>query len=226
VTNFDDVEGRYEQLIEHSIRCGGQEHEFYVRAKARWLLDLARRRIGAPEGLDVLDVGCGIGSTDRHLGRFGRLAGVDVSEGMVRAARRANPSVEYRVCQADRLPHPDASFDLAFAICVLHHVDPGDRLTFVREMARVTRGGGLVVVIEHNPFNPLTRFVVGRCAFDEGTVLLPARETRRHLRGARLALAEERYGLFVPWNGRVATRLENALRHVPLGAQYYVAGRA
>ena len=43
---------------------------------------------------------------------------------------------------------------------------------FVADMVRVTRPGGLVCVIEHNPLNPLTRLAVNRCPFDADAVLL------------------------------------------------------
>ena len=91
------------------------------------------------------------------------LAGVDPSEAMIEAARKANPEADYRVADGTELPFEDGSFDLAFAVCVLHHVAPPDRPAFVAELARVTRPGGLTVVFEHNPLNPLTRLAVRRC---------------------------------------------------------------
>jgi SAM-dependent methyltransferase len=117
------------------------------------------------------------------------------------------------------LPYDSGSFDVAFAVCVLHHVDPAARRQFTAELARVTRPGGLTVVFEHNPFNPLTRLAVARCEFDEGVELLRRRELQRLLAPA-LREVESRYLLFVPWR---AERLERALGGVPLGAQYYVA---
>ncbi len=73
----------------------------------------------------ALDVGCGVGVTDAHLaGRFAELQGVDTSEEAIRRAAAANPGVLYRAYDGDRLPYEDETFDLAFAICVMHHVDP------------------------------------------------------------------------------------------------------
>jgi SAM-dependent methyltransferase len=145
---------------------------------------------------------------------------------MIATARERNPDVLYHVGDGSRLPFEDGEYDLTFTSCVLHHVPPAERGAFVRELGRVTRPGGLVVVFEHNPLNPLTRLAVRRCEFDEDALLLGRGETRQRLTQAGLRAAEERYILFFPWRGRLLERAEQALAPVPLGAQYYVAATA
>jgi len=224
--DFDEIGGSYESLVDKSIAFGNQEHGFYTRRKASALVDLATRHLGNPARLRVLDIGCGIGLTDRTLAkRFGELHGVDPAEEAVARAIELNPDVHYRVSDPGRLPHDDGAFDVAFAICVLHHVEPADRSAFVRDMARVVRPGGLVALFEHNPRNPLTRLAVSRCEFDEGVRLLGRREAARSLRAADLTIVERRYLLFFPFERRWTAPAERALRAVPLGAQHYVVGR-
>lgn len=220
---FDDVGKRYEEMVEHSIAFGGREHAFYLRAKATALLDLARRRLGDLSRLSVLDVGCGSGALDRDLSAFGRLEGVDSSPTMVETARGANPGATYHVADGAALPYDERTFDVAFASCVLHHVPRAERPGVVAELHRVLRPGGLAVVFEHNPLNPLTRLAVHRCEFDEDAELLRLRETRQLLAGAGLGHAEQRYVLFFPFAGRLVGAAERLLAPVPLGAQYYVA---
>jgi SAM-dependent methyltransferase len=219
---FDRFDQTYEAELDDAISFAGQEHEFYVEAKARRLLELARRRLG-PRPLHVLDVGCGVGLTDgRLLPHVESLEGVDPSPGMIERARAANPGAGYRVYDGRRLPFDDASFDVSFAICVLHHVDPADRRPLVAELGRVTRPDGLVAVFEHNPLNPLTRRVVRNCAFDDGVVLLGRGELERLFRAAGLRVEDREYLLFFPWR---ADALERRLTRLPLGAQYVVTGR-
>jgi len=171
-------------------------------------------------------VGCGTGETDRHLdGAFGSLHGTDVAEAAVARARKTNPHVEYRAYDGERLPHESGFFDLAFCINVIHHVPPAGWEGFARELVRVVKPGGLVAVFEHNPLNPLTRRVVSRCSFDEDAVLVPVRRARELLDSAGAPPEERRYILFVPSPAAWARTLERPLRAVPLGAQYYVAGR-
>jgi ubiquinone/menaquinone biosynthesis C-methylase UbiE len=141
---------------------------------------------------------------------------------MVERARETNPEASYRVYDGRRLPYGDGELDVVFAVCVLHHVDPPDRPALVAEMARVTRPGGLTLVFEHNPLNPLTRRVVRDCAFDEGVQLLGRREPERLYRGAGLTVLATEYLLFVPWRADV---IERRLTRLPFGAQYVVVGR-
>jgi hypothetical protein len=94
------------------------------------------------------------------------------------------------------------------------------------ELGRVTRPSGLVVVFEHNPWNPLTRQVVRGCSFDEGAQLVRLRQAAAALRSAGLHVTDAEYLLFSPWRGTLVERLEGALAKVPLGAQYVVAARA
>jgi SAM-dependent methyltransferase len=223
---FDEYRETYRDEVQQSIDFIGQDHAFFVQVKTRYLIDLARRELGDPKTLRVLDVGCGTGETDAFLaGEFAALEGVDVSEGVVEKARERNPGVTYRAYDGEQLPYEDGSFDLAFTICVIHHVPPAQWRSFAQELARIVRPGGLLVVIEHNPFNPLTRLAVSRCEFDENAELLPRRRTRGLLRRAGLELRDSRYIIFFPWANPVLTRVESALRRVPLGAQYAVAGR-
>lgn len=224
--DFDEIGGEYGSLVDESISFGGQEHAFYTRRKARALVELATRHLGQPGRLTVLDVGCGVGLTEHELaGAFGELHGADHAADALVEAARLNPGVEFRHSTGDRLPYDDAVFDLAFAICALHHVEPRDRVAVMRDIARVVRPGGLVAVFEHNPRNPLTRVAVSRCEFDEGVTLLGRREATRAFHAADLTVVERRYLLFFPFERRWTVPAERALRAVPLGAQHYVVGR-
>jgi SAM-dependent methyltransferase len=222
---FDRYGSDYEQLVEQSIGWSGADHAFFVEAKARHLLRLIRRHLGDPARARVLDVGCGIGLMHRCLGEVEELHGVDVSAASVERARRENPAVEYAVADAAALPYDDGAFDVAFAVGLVHHVPPRERDEVLRELRRVTRSGGVAVLFEHNPLNPLTRLAVSRCAFDEDAVLLGPRELRERLARVGLDAVDTRYILFFPRRGKVLRRAEDLLRRVPLGAQYYVAAK-
>ena len=223
---FDRYRDSYREEVEDAIAFGGADADFYTEAKATQLVDVANRALGDASRLRVLDAGCGPGVTDTFLrGSFAELTGVDTSQAMIEAARERNPWASYReVTAGERLPFDDGAFDLSFAICVLHHVEPPDRDAFVAELARVTAPQGLVVIFEHNPANPGTRKVVRDCTFDEGVQLLPMRETRSLLAERGLRPVEKRFILVFPWRGRALRGIERGLARLPIGAQYYVAG--
>ena len=224
-SKFDDHESDYEGLVERSIRFSGRDHSFFVGAKARHLISLIAAYVGEPAEQRVLDVGCGSGATHPHLRAIGSLVGVDVAESMLARAKRENPGVSYRAGDALNLPFEDREFDAAFAITVLHHVDPSHWRRAVDELRRVVRVGGIAVIFEHNPFNPLTRLAVNRCEFDDDAVLLSRGKARRLLQGAGLEIVGQRYILLTPWRNATARWLEDTTRQLPLASQYYVAGR-
>lgn len=221
---FDAYGGEYEALVQKSIAFSGVAHDVFVRAKIALLSDVFERHFdSAPPSL--LDVGCGVGAMHTGLASITRtLSGTDLSAVSLARARDEHPEVEYREGHDDALPWQDANFDVALAVCVLHHVPPGERAGLLAEMRRVTRPGGLVVVIEHNPWNPLTRLAVARCPFDHDAVLLGAGEARRGLGKVGLTGVASRHFLVFPSVHRLVASVERRLGGVPLGAQYMAFG--
>ena len=100
----------------------------------------------------VVDVGCGNGGYLAELARrrhAGRVLGVDLSAGMLQAARRHAPAASLTVGDAAALPLPDRAADLTVAAHMLYHV--ADPRAAVRELRRVTRPGGTVLVVLNGP---------------------------------------------------------------------------
>ena len=224
---FDSYDKTYAAVVQSSIDFSGLPHRFFMVAKAQILRDLLTTHLSRMRAVDALDIGCGVGTLHPLVrGMFRRLCGVDVSATSIAQARRKNLDVEYEVYNGAILPYSDASFDLATAICVMHHVSAASWLSFLREVRRVVRPGGLVCVIEHNPFNPLTRLAVARCPFDNDAVLLRASQARQLLVGAGLHDIETRYFLLLPWCTAITQRVEYGLRRFPFGAQYATYGVA
>jgi len=225
-SEFDPIADSYANLVSRSVAFSGRDTDHFARRKADVLIRLAARRAGKPTNLRALDVGCGVGMTDRYLvPHLGELHGVDTASQAVERAAATNPTAHYRSYNGSHLPYADSDFDVVFAICVLHHVPPPQWDAFAREMARVVRPGGLVAIFEHNPRNPLTRLAVSRCEFDEDAVLLSRRRSAQVLEAAGLAVIERRYIIFSPFGGNKVERMEAGLAWLPIGAQHYVAGQ-
>ncbi len=108
---------------------------------AAQFVELAQPRAGQR----ALDVGCGPGALTaqlvKHLGA-GAVAAIDPSASFVEAARARFPEVDVRPGTAERIPFADDDFDLALAQLVVHFM--ADPVAGLREMARVTRPGGVV----------------------------------------------------------------------------------
>ena len=100
---------------------------------------------GLRPGQQVLDVGCGPGALTRRLvAALGAdaVAAVDPSAPFVAAVQERCPGVDVRRAAAEDLPFDDDTFDLALAQLVVHFMQ--DPVAGLREMARVTRPGGVV----------------------------------------------------------------------------------
>lgn len=107
--------------------------------------------VGEVGGRRVLDAGCGDGALVRALAGGGAdVTGLDADPAMLAAARAATSEAGLRATfvpgRLDRLPFPDASFDVAVAVTVLCSVP--DAPHAVREMVRVLRPGGRLVIGE------------------------------------------------------------------------------
>ena len=120
----------------------------YARFMGRFSEPLAARFIEQAEvraGQRFLDVGCGPGALTAQLvellGADG-VSAIDPSASFVEATRERFPEVDVQSGVAERLPFPDETFDGALAQLVVHFMS--DPVAGLREMARVTRPGGVV----------------------------------------------------------------------------------
>ena len=224
LAEFDRYRDDYREQVQRSIAFSGQDADFFIQAKAQHLESVMRSR-DLPPDAKILDVGCGTGLTDHHLrSHYDCITGIDPAWELAARAKDSSPSLSYLAGDGLTLPFSDGTFDVAFAICVMHHVPPSKWAEFLEEMARVTRKGGTIAIYEHNPFNPLTRLAVARCEFDEDAVLLRRAQTLTLMRGAGLKDVTTSYILFFPWPGRILRAAEHRMRSVPLGAQYAAVG--
>ena len=106
-----------------------------------------------PPGTTVLDVGCGIGGSSRILARdYGfAVTAITISPQQVKRAQELTPpelDVQFQVDDAMALSFPDASFDVVWSIEAGPHMP--DKAVFARELMRVVKPGGVLVVADWN----------------------------------------------------------------------------
>lgn len=137
---------RLNELVSQ-VAFGGRRGRVYQR-----IVSLA----GVQSGNSVLDVGCSGGYLARKLadavGPSGHVTGVDPSEAAIAyARRRAGGTMTFIMGVAQDLPLPDASFDTVTCTLAMHHVPARQRAAAFREMRRVTKPGGRLLVADFDP---------------------------------------------------------------------------
>jgi demethylmenaquinone methyltransferase/2-methoxy-6-polyprenyl-1,4-benzoquinol methylase len=136
---FDRIAGMYDRM--NSVMTAGMHHRWRERA-----VDLA----GVGRGDRALDVATGTGdlavALKRRVGEDGEVVGLDFSEAMLDVARGKAPAVRFEAGNALELPYPDGAFDAVTVGFGARNF--ADLRRGLREMARVTRPGGRVVVLE------------------------------------------------------------------------------
>lgn len=109
------------------------------------------------EPVRILDVGCGIGGSVRHLAKrwpkTAQVTGITISKAQVERARELTraagiENATIMACDALNMSFPDGSFDIIYSVESEMHMP--DKATFVREQVRVLKPGGLLIVAGWN----------------------------------------------------------------------------
>lgn len=119
-----------------------------------WSLSLARTELRL--GDRVLDVGCGNGVLTRSIadivGPSGDAWGIDPAPDMIRVAmqdaHRYHNDAHFKLAAIETIPFPDANFDAVVISLVLHHLPPELKRRGLKEVCRVLRPGGRLLVVE------------------------------------------------------------------------------
>lgn len=222
---FDQFTATYDSDLQQALSITGEGKEYYATARVNFL-----RRCLSYDPVPIvriLDFGCGIGSNcpillDILKAKF--ILGTDVSASSIQKAEAlyGSKSLSFQTTNAF---HPDGSMDLVFCNGVFHHIPPAERNIALATIREALKLGGMFAFWENNPWNPGTKYVMSKCAFDENAITLTIPEAKRLLRQAGFQLLRTDSLFYFPRSLAFLRPAERLLTRLPFGGQYQILCR-
>lgn len=222
---FDEFADDYDAALARGVSVSGEDKEFFARGRIAWL-DACLRPLGVSPR-SVLDFGCGTGgAAPLFLELLGTASviGVDNSTRSVDLANQTygEPRVRFAVTSQYR---PTGDIDIAFCNGVFHHIPRADRAAALHYVRSALRADGLFALWENNPWNPGTRYVMSRIAFDRDADMLSAPAARRLLKSNGFEILRTDFLFIFPRVLKALRPIEPHVCRLPLGGQYQVLCR-
>ena len=215
---FDEFAESYDRVLGESLPASLNESGYFAEYK---IALMAERMKQAPPKR-ILDFGCGAGRSLPYLARQfpeAELWGYDVSSESLKFAKQRAPKARLF---SQWTEVGGVEFDAIIAANVFHHIPKTDRKFALEQCRDALAPAGQMFMFEHNPYNPLTRWVFERCPFDVDAAMLTLREALDLSGTAGFSTETHGYTLFFPRPLAWFRSLEQFLRVLPLGAQFYV----
>lgn len=216
--DFDEYAEKYDILLQNRLHFF-DEADYFAEYKVRIVRNYIKKN---PK--KILEYGCGIGRNLRPLSSFfpgAEIYGCDISEKSLQKALRDNPTAHFLVLGND-VPSFHEEFDLIFVANVFHHIPPEAWKDTMFLLSEWIERDGEIFIFEHNPYNPVTRYLVNTCPFDEDAILLKPGAMETLLLKSGFRIVSMKYILFFPSSLKKLRFLEKHLIHLPLGGQYVV----
>lgn len=213
---FDKFADSYRSQLDKSLEVGGESSAYFVEYKANYI----DRLLNTNAPTKILDFGCGVGTLSIALAEHRPndvIHGYDVSS---ESLARVPETLKHGGRFTTRVNELDRDYDLIVISSVLHHIAPEKRQATIDDLSTRLSARGRILVIEHNPLNPMTRWVVAHCPFDDDAILLTPGEVKRYCVTAGLPATRCEYIVFFPSVLSALRGLEPKLGWLPAGAQY------
>ena len=228
---FDRYSDNYRDIVQRDVRLFGESTDYFFLLKIGLMRECLAEHLPASRRplLRILEIGCGVGGLLPFLPgleRPFRAFALDLSfSSVAQAARRTGSTQGFLNADATRLPLSNASMDVVCFAGVMHHLRPDAREPVLKEVGRILQPGGLAMIFEHNPYNPLTRWVVSRSPLDRDASLVSLPALSRQVRDSGLELVRRQYTTFFPKPLSRLRFLEPKLSWCGIGAQYFLGAR-
>jgi 2-polyprenyl-3-methyl-5-hydroxy-6-metoxy-1,4-benzoquinol methylase len=219
--NFDQFADSYQQVHTENVRVTGENSEYFAHYKARYIA----RRMGAQFSGRILDYGCGVGMLSSYMKQTFPQATVDGYDISNSSIAKVDSGLRAQGMFTSDWSQVRSDYDLIVVTNVMHHVPPANRQGVIARLRDCLAPQGALIIVEHNPLNPLTRWAVANCAFDDDAILLPTAEAMGYVLDSGLEVLRRDYIVFFPRLLAWFRQLEPYLNWCPAGAQYALMAR-
>ena len=228
-SEFDKFAEHYHDLHAKSITVSGERPDYFAEYKVRDLCQLYFGHQSIHKKPCILDFGAGVGASTPYFRKYfpeSSLYCLDSSRNsLVLAKSRFEHDADFVAFDGRRIPFNEFSFEIVFVACVLHHVAQEEHSALLSELRRVLKPRGLIMIYEHNPYNPLTLRAVSTCPFDEHARLIRPAAMKGRLKSNGFRDILTHYRVFFPNALRSLRSLEKLIKWIPIGAQYCISAR-
>ena len=199
--NFDQFADSYQRVHTENVRVTGENSEYFAQYKARYIA----RRMGAQFSGRILDYGCGVGMLSNYMKQVfphAMVDGYDISDASI---AKVDTGIRTQGTFTSDWSQVGRHYNLIAVTNVMHHVPPDKRQDVIASLRDRLAPRGILIIVEHNPLNPLTRWAVANCAFDDGGQLCVRRRCNpaAHVGSAGIRSAQ--------WLGSFASGLHHVL---------------
>jgi len=225
-STFDNIADSYDKELKDSLGLYGNRD---IGIFSEYKIKIIESELSKTPA-NVLEFGCGIGRNSFFMKeRFSEsnIFGCDISEKSIEIASKTNPTVCYNkiISPADLFRvYKKEFFDCIFISNVFHHIPFIEHQIWLDALYEIISKGGTIFIFEHNPYNPITKYIFNTSDIDKGAIMLKPLYCRRLLKNANFTNINLKYTLFFLWRNIFFEYVERMLHWLPLGAQYYMRG--
>jgi ubiquinone/menaquinone biosynthesis C-methylase UbiE len=221
-TEFDAFAKTYRETHTINLSVTGENSHYFACYKAKKL------KLWAPSYLKntpekILDFGCGDGlMTEEVRLQFpkSKIYGIDPSKESITYAKTNHTSINFKISNKKINIFPHAHFDLIYAAAVFHHIPFHEHNYYIKELMKILKPNGLLVIFEHNPFNPGTRYLFNTCPLDINATMMSPRYTKKLV--SSYGKIVTKFYAFFPRFLKFLQPVESFFEWCPLGGLYTV----
>ena len=217
-SEFDNYGKEYKKLLAQSFPSFLNSIDYFSEYKVKHIFK--HRKNMKTETL--LDFGCGVGLSLKFFSKYfpkTKLWGWDISSVSLKQAKQDFKAVNF----TDELKNvPKNYFSTVFAANVFHHIEKKDQIENILFCKNFLKPDGLLYIIEHNPFNPVTRMIFNKSPLDKNATMISLKDMVKLANLAKMKIVRKKYISFFPRKLSFLNFLEKLINWMPIGAQYII----